>query len=53
MTADPPEDPLDHALSEPDLEAADAAEAPDIAEALADQLEAELDEIADTSGGDG
>lgn len=48
-----PQEPEDQALTETDLDAADAAEAPDIAEALADQLEAELEDIANATGGEG
>lgn len=45
----PPPEPL----TEADLETADAADAPDIAEALADRLEADLDDIGRTTGGEG
>lgn len=38
--------------SEADLQASDAADAPPLAEALADQLEAELEGIANQAGGD-
>lgn len=48
---DRPEDPR---LTEADLDAADAAEAPEIAEALADRLEADLEAIeTKTPDGDG
>jgi len=55
MTNQPsPQPPVeDSSLTEADLETADAAEAPDIAEALADRLEAELDDIGRTTGGEG
>ena len=43
----------DSSLTEADLETADAANAPDIAEALADRLEADLDDIGRTTGGEG
>ena len=39
--------------TEAELEAADAAEAPDIAEALADRLEAELEQITKPADGEG
>jgi len=38
-------------VSEADLQASDAADAPPLAEALADQLEAELEGIANQAGG--
>jgi hypothetical protein len=55
MTNEPPPPPPvgDSSPTEADLETADAAEAPDIAEALADRLEAELDDIGRTTGGEG
>ncbi len=49
----PPPPVQDSSLTEADLETADAAEAPDIAEALADRLEAELDDIGRKAGGAG
>ncbi len=54
MTNEPPPPPPveDSSLTGADLETADAAEAPDIAEALADRLEAELDDIRRTTGGE-
>ncbi len=53
MTNEPPPPPVeDSSLTGADLETADAAEAPDIAEALADRLEAELDGIRRTTGGE-
>ena len=54
MTNEPPPQPPveDSSLTGADLETADAAEAPDIAEALADRLEAELDDIRRTTGGE-
>ncbi len=54
MTNEPPPPPPvdDSSLTEADLETADAADAPDIAEALADRLEAELDDIGRTTGGE-
>jgi len=45
------EQPEPSATTEADLEATDAADAPSIAEALADQLEAELEGIANQAGG--
>lgn len=42
----------DSSLTEADLENADPADAPDIAEALADRLEANLDDIGHTTGGE-
>ena len=55
MTNEPASPPPveDSSLTEADLETADAAEAPDIAEALADRLEAELDDIGRKAGGAG
>ncbi len=55
MTNEPASPPPveDSSLTEADLETADAAEAPDIAEELADRLETELDDIGHTTGGDG
>lgn len=55
MTNKPPPPPYveDSSPTEADLETTDAAEAPDIAEALADRLEAELDDIGRTTGGEG
>ena len=49
----PPPPAEDSSLTEADLETADAAEAPDIAEALADRLEAELEDIGRKAGGAG
>ncbi len=49
----PPAHVEDSSLTEADLETADAANAPDIAEALADRLEADLDDIGRTTGGEG
>ncbi|GMQ84631.1 MAG: hypothetical protein BMS9Abin07_0195 [Acidimicrobiia bacterium] len=43
----------DGSLTEADLETADAADAPEIAEALADRLEADLDDIGHSTGGEG
>ena len=53
MTTDAPIPNEEPAITDADLEAVDAAEAPDLAEALADQLEADLEDIATTSGGEG
>ena len=54
MTNEPSPPPVeDSSPTEADLETADAAEAPDSAEALADRLEAELDDIGRTTGGEG
>lgn len=49
MTTEQPEPAQ---TTEADLEAADAADAPPLAETLADQLEAELEGIANQAGGD-
>ncbi len=46
------EQPEPTATTEADLEASDAADAPPLAEVLADQLEAELEGIANQAGGD-
>lgn len=48
MTAQEPEHP-----TEADLEQVDAAEAPPLAERLADELEADLEGITDLPGGEG
>lgn len=49
----PPRAPLeDSSPTEADLENADPAVAPDIADALADRLEANLDDIGHTTGGE-
>ena len=46
------QEPQTGSSAETDLETVDAAEAPEIAEALADDLEAELEDVGRTSGGD-
>ena len=46
------QEPQTGSFAEADLETVDAAEAPEIAEALADVLEAELEDVGRTSGGD-